>query len=70
MSKVNSVKVLRAKRSKRLAQKRGLPPIKGSSYHRPLRTTPQAPNALSFWLLKKLTIKIRKALALYLKVIP
>ena len=39
MSKVNSVKALRAKRSKRLAQKRGLPPIKGSSYHRP-RTTP------------------------------
>ena len=38
MSKVNSVKALRAKRAKRLAQKRGLPPIKGSSYHRP-RTT-------------------------------
>ena len=39
MSKVNSVKALRAKRAKRLAQKRGLPQIKGSSYHRPSRTT-------------------------------
>ena len=39
MSKVNSVKTLKAKRAKRLAQKRGLPPIKGSSYHRPWRTT-------------------------------
>ena len=39
MSKVNSVKTLRAKRAKRLAQKRGLPPIKGSSYLRPWRTT-------------------------------
>ena len=39
MSKVNSVKALRAKRAKRLAQKRGIPPIKGSSYHRPWRTT-------------------------------
>ena len=38
MSKVNSVEALRAKRSKRLAQKRVLPPIKSSSYHRP-RTT-------------------------------
>ena len=28
MSKVNSVKALRAKRSKRLAQKRGLPQLK------------------------------------------
>ena len=39
MSKVNSVKALRAERAKRLAQKRGLPPIKGSSYLRPRRTT-------------------------------
>ena len=39
MSKVNLVKALRAKRSKRLAQKRGLPLIKGSSYLRPSRTT-------------------------------
>ena len=39
MSKVNSVKTLRAKRAKRLAQKRGLPLIKGSSYLRPCRTT-------------------------------
>ena len=38
MSKVNSVKALRAKRSKRLAQKRGFPPIKGSSYHKPKTT--------------------------------
>ena len=39
MSKVNSVKALRAKRAKRLAQKRELPPIKGSSYHRHSGTT-------------------------------
>ena len=42
MSKVSSVKALRAKRAKRLAQKRGLPPNKGSSYHRPWRTTTDA----------------------------
>ena len=39
MSKVNSVKTLRAKRSKRLALKRGLPQNKGTSYLRPWRTT-------------------------------
>ena len=35
MSKINSVKALRIYRSKRLAQKKGLYPIKGSSYSRP-----------------------------------
>ena len=39
MSKVNSLKALKVKRLKRLAQIRGLPPVKGSSYHRPSRTT-------------------------------
>ena len=39
MIEINSVKTSRAKRAKRLAQKRGLPPIKGSSYLRPWRTT-------------------------------
>ena len=48
MSKVNSVKTLRAKRTKRLAQKRGLPPIKGSSYLRPCRTTLQKNSIIYF----------------------
>ena len=43
MSKANSVKALRAKRAKRLAQKRGLTQNKGSSYHRPRTTFLQFP---------------------------
>ena len=48
MSQVNSVKALRAKRSKRLSRKRGLPLTKGSLFSRPWTTGASFLNSLHF----------------------